>query len=115
MTDIPAWLREEAKKIRTLMYAADEEGLYEPIPGGFKAGEKASGLLAAFALRVGERLAQESREPGRSRCRCAVPDPVMQADRRFYCYTCSLQVPAVLCDRCSTGIVEVAAQGRGTR
>jgi hypothetical protein len=37
----------------------------------------------------------------RTLCKCSIPDPVMQADRRFYCYTCSLQVPAVLCERCS--------------
>lgn len=33
-------------------------------------------------------------------CRCEIPDPVMQADRRFYCHTCSLPVPAVLCEEC---------------
>lgn len=27
-------------------------------------------------------------------CVCKIPDPVMQADRRFYCYTCSFQTSA---------------------
>lgn len=43
----------------------------------------------------------------RKQCACAQPDPVMQADYRFYCYTCSLPVPAVLCDRCHQAVVEV--------
>jgi hypothetical protein len=33
-------------------------------------------------------------------CGCPNPDPVMQADGRFYCHTCSFRVPAVLCMRC---------------
>jgi len=39
-------------------------------------------------------------EPKRQLCVCKVPDPVMQADMRFHCYTCSFQVPAVLCEDC---------------
>lgn len=103
MTDqpIPAWLREEA--------AQWLEDLPEPMSE-----KETVDAIAAFALHVSERLAQEARD-GRVRCQCAIPDPVMQADRRFYCYTCSLQVPAVLCDRCSTGIVAVAAKGEDFR
>ena len=47
-------------------------------------------------------------EAERPRCMCPVPDPVMQADMRFYCYTCSLLVPAVLCGRCTDAIVPLA-------
>jgi hypothetical protein len=47
-------------------------------------------------------------------CRCAQPDPVMQADRRFHCYTCSLRVPAVLCEACLVSIA-VARRAQNTR
>ena len=51
--------------------------------------------LRALAAAQGTPAAGGSRQ-----CSCAIPDPVMQADRRFYCHTCSFQVPAVLCARC---------------
>lgn len=51
--------------------------------------------------------------PARQQCACAVPDPVMQADRRFYCHTCSFQVPAVLCERCQSIVQPSPAQDGG--
>ncbi len=41
-------------------------------------------------------------------CQCQVPDPVMQAGHRFYCYTCSLQRPAQLCVRCQSIVLAAA-------
>lgn len=46
----------------------------------------------------------------RKQCACEIPDPVMQADLRFYCYTCSFQVPAVLCPECQGIVVLRQAQ-----
>ena len=43
-------------------------------------------------------------------CVCAEPDPVMQADRRFYCHKCSLRVPAVLCLHCQRIITNFISQ-----
>lgn len=45
-------------------------------------------------------------------CGCQTPDPVMQADGRFYCYTCSFQTgarPSALEPECWLR----AAKGRG--
>ena|SRR3990167_296997 len=41
-------------------------------------------------------------------CACEIPDPVMQADRRFYCHRCSFPVTAVLCHRCQAIVVAEA-------
>lgn len=38
-------------------------------------------------------------------CVCAIPDPVMQADRRFYCHKCSLPRPSQLCEQCQRIVV----------
>jgi len=44
-------------------------------------------------------------DPREPLCACEIPDPVMQADRRFYCHRCSFPVPAVLCDQCQAIVV----------
>ncbi len=41
-------------------------------------------------------------------CHCEIPDPVMQADMRFYCHRCSFRVPAALCDHCRSSIAILA-------
>jgi hypothetical protein len=50
-------------------------------------------LSAALAAR---QEAEQARDTYRSSqaCRCDHPDPVMQADGKFYCYTCSFQTGA---------------------
>lgn len=42
-------------------------------------------------------------------CVCEHPDPVMQADGRFYCYQCSLPRPSQICERCRVTIVDTQA------
>lgn len=49
-------------------------------------------------------------EPSRRQCACWIADPVMQADRRFYCHRCSFQIPAVICDHCQQQIVQLSGR-----
>ena len=46
-------------------------------------------LERAEAAEAKVQALEEERRP--RACRCAVPDPVMQADGKFYCYTCSFE------------------------
>jgi hypothetical protein len=57
-----------------------------------------------------EQGAMPAPSPEQRICTCELPDPVMQADRRFYCYRCSFLFPAVLCDGCRTHIVKATRE-----
>jgi hypothetical protein len=47
-------------------------------------------------------------------CVCAIPDPVMQADRRFYCHTCGLPRPSQICERCQAIVPAESPVSGGT-
>lgn len=105
-----AELREALAAARDTLVAFQKQAGYLLEQGGYSTRMTQGEMQLAQAVAHIDRILAAPATAQPERCQCEIPDPVMQADGRFYCYTCSLQRPSQICERCHVEIVDLARE-----